>query len=175
MLRRVHRGTVNPSPLGKHCRFDSYLVHQINNKCIERYFFLCIYAFLKYNKEKQMPYWIDGFYDNSWLPKKPRLKNQTTNETRGYKIQLLFTRITLPVLMMTLLILLTGRETIAARQVVIKTPCSEQATITEKKEIEKRIVPATRTARYANDISDFSDSAQLMTVAQGLTATYTAG
>lgn len=39
----------------------------------------------------------------------------------------------------------------------------------------KRVVNATGTARFANGISDFSDASQLITVAQGLTATYTAG
>jgi hypothetical protein len=28
MLWRVHPRTVNPIPLGKHCRFDSYFTHQ---------------------------------------------------------------------------------------------------------------------------------------------------
>lgn len=36
----------------------------------------------------------------------------------------------------------------------------------------KRIVKATQTFRFANGISDFSAPAQLITVAQGLTATY---
>jgi len=39
----------------------------------------------------------------------------------------------------------------------------------------KRIVNATGTARYADGVSDFSVSTELMTVAAGLTATYTAG
>ena len=39
----------------------------------------------------------------------------------------------------------------------------------------KRIVVASGTARFADGISDFSRANQLMTVAQGLTATYTAG
>ena len=39
----------------------------------------------------------------------------------------------------------------------------------------KRIVNATGTSRFANGISDFSNSSSLITVAQGLTATYTAG
>lgn len=39
----------------------------------------------------------------------------------------------------------------------------------------KRITNATGTARYANGISDFSRNDELITVAQGLTATYTAG
>lgn len=36
----------------------------------------------------------------------------------------------------------------------------------------KRTVKATQTYRFANGISDFSAPAQLITVAQGLTATY---
>ena len=39
----------------------------------------------------------------------------------------------------------------------------------------KRIVNATGTSRFANGISDFSNSSSLITVAQGLNATYTAG
>lgn len=46
------------------------------------------------------------------------------------------------------------------------------ALTTEAKWLCKRIVNSTGTARFANGISDFSRTDQLMTVAQGLTATY---
>lgn len=39
----------------------------------------------------------------------------------------------------------------------------------------KRITNASGTGRFANGISDFSRNDELITVAQGLTATYTAG
>lgn len=39
----------------------------------------------------------------------------------------------------------------------------------------KRIVNATGTSRFADGISDFSNASSLITVAAGLTATYTAG
>lgn len=39
----------------------------------------------------------------------------------------------------------------------------------------KRIVNATGTSRYADGVSDLSNPSLLMTVAAGLTATYTAG
>lgn len=39
----------------------------------------------------------------------------------------------------------------------------------------KRVTNATGTSRYANGVSDFSRSDLLITIAGGLTATYTAG
>lgn len=39
----------------------------------------------------------------------------------------------------------------------------------------KRITNSTGTARFANGITDFSVQSSLITVAQGLSATYTAG
>ena len=35
MLWRVHRRTVNPSPLGKHCWFESNLIHHIKTLCVK--------------------------------------------------------------------------------------------------------------------------------------------
>lgn len=52
---------------------------------------------------------------------------------------------------------------------------SPTAAITDAVWICKRIVVASGTSRFADGVSDFSDASLLMTVAEGLSATYTAG
>jgi len=66
-------------------------------------------------------------------------------------------------------------STTSATYTYIYKALSPTAAITDEVWLCKRIVNATGTSRFADGISDFSASASLMTVAAGLTATYTAG
>ena len=66
-------------------------------------------------------------------------------------------------------------NTTSADYTYIYKALSATAATTDAVWLSKRVVNATGTARYADGISDFSRSDLLMTVAAGLTATYTAG
>jgi len=66
-------------------------------------------------------------------------------------------------------------NTTSATYTYIYKAASATAATTSAVWLCKRIVNATGTARYADGISDFSRSDLLITVAAGLTATYTAG
>lgn len=66
-------------------------------------------------------------------------------------------------------------NTTSATYTYIYKSLSATAAITDAAWLCKRIVNSTGTARFANGISDFSRTDQLITVAQGLTATYAAG
>ena len=66
-------------------------------------------------------------------------------------------------------------NTTSAQYTYIYKAMSATAETTSAVWLCKRVVNATGTARFADGISDFSDPNQLMTVAEGLTETYTAG
>jgi len=66
-------------------------------------------------------------------------------------------------------------STTSATYTYIYKAISPTAVISDPVWLCKRVVNATGTARFANGISDFSVSSSLMTVDDGLTATYTAG
>jgi hypothetical protein len=66
-------------------------------------------------------------------------------------------------------------STTSATYTYIYKALSPTALITDSVWACKRIVNATGTGRYADGVSDLSNPSLLMTVAEGLTATYTAG